>query len=62
MSRKHNTRHPERGRSRYGERLTARGLSKAPAMESAEHLERVQDARKRRTGSPFPSRFDGETA
>jgi hypothetical protein len=29
MSRKHNTKHPERGRSHYPQRLTARGISSA---------------------------------
>lgn len=32
MSRKHNTRHEERGRSRYRLRLSKRGLTKAPTM------------------------------
>jgi hypothetical protein len=29
MSRKHNTKHPQRNRSRYPQRLTARGISSA---------------------------------
>jgi hypothetical protein len=55
MSRHHNTRHPDRGRSHYPDRLTRRGLSRAPEMESVENLRSKQEARERRTGSPFPS-------
>ena len=54
MSRHHNTQHPDRARSHYPARLAARGLSKAPAMESVESLRARQEARQRRTGSPFP--------
>lgn len=42
MSRKHNTRHPERGRSNYPRRLGARGLTKAPQMPSLDNLRRKQ--------------------
>ena len=45
MSRKHNTRHPDRSVSHYGDRLTKRGLSKAPAMEPMEVLEKRQERR-----------------
>ena len=38
MSRKHNTQHPERSRSRYPARLEARGLTRAPALESLDRL------------------------
>lgn len=46
MSRKNNTKHPERGRSRYKERLAARGV-KGPAvrMVDVEVLRRRQDGR-----------------
>ena len=37
MSRKHNTQHI-RSRSHYGQRLADRGLSKAPTMQTVEHL------------------------
>lgn len=56
MSRKHNC--PKRGRrnkSHYPERLTARGLTKAPQMESVEVLRARQERRKAQTGSLFPT-------
>lgn len=58
MSRKHNAPHPDRGRSRYGERLVRRGLSKSPVMESVESLRTRQEARMKRTG--FPWNFGAE--
>lgn len=42
MSRKHNTKHPDRGRSNYGRRLEARGLSHAPVMADVIYLRRKQ--------------------
>jgi hypothetical protein len=57
MSRHHNTKHPERGRSRYPERLARRGHSKTPQMESLDHLRDTQNARVRRQGYPFPSDY-----
>jgi hypothetical protein len=38
MSRKHNTQHPDRGRSHYPDRLAARGLTKAPTMPDLDRL------------------------
>ena len=55
MSRKFNTKHPERGRSNYPARLSARGHSKAPQMPTLDHLREVQNARIRRQGHPFPT-------
>lgn len=55
MSRHHNTQHPDRTRSHYPERLDRRGLSKAPAMEPVENLRSRQEARIKKTGSPFPA-------
>lgn len=42
MSRKYNTQHPGRARSRYPQRLAKRGLSKAPALPPLEWLRRKQ--------------------
>lgn len=42
MSRKHNTKHPARTRSRYPLRLAKRGLSKAPSLPSLEWLRAKQ--------------------
>lgn len=42
MSRKYNTKHPNRARSNYPARLEARGLSKAPQMPTLEYLRRHQ--------------------
>jgi hypothetical protein len=53
MARKHNTRHPDRARSRYPGRLSKRGLSKAPPMASPENLRTAQERRARETGSPW---------
>ena len=58
MSRHHNTRHPERGLSRYPQRLAARGLTKAPAMPTLENLRARQERRLAQTGSPFPARIE----
>lgn len=55
MSRKHNTKHPERGRSGYPARLAARGLSKAPTMATVEHLRYIQNRRVEQTGYPWPT-------
>lgn len=54
MSTKHNTKHADRGKSHYKTRLQARGYSKAPAMEGLDTLRARQEARIKRTGSPFP--------
>ena len=42
MSRHYNTQHPERSRSHYPARLTARGLTKTPAMPTLEYLRNKQ--------------------
>lgn len=42
MSGKHNTKHPDRSRSNYPERLEARGLSKTPEMASLDYLRHHQ--------------------
>ncbi len=55
MSRHHNTKHPERGRSNYKVRLGSRGLTKAPTLEPADNLRTRQEARKKRTGVPWTS-------
>lgn len=44
MTRKYNTKHPERNRSNYPSRLEARGLSKAPQMPTLESLRKKQRA------------------
>lgn len=62
MTTRHNTRHPDRVRSRYPERLARRGLTRAPAMESVEALRSRQEARIRKTGSPFPVSHEEEEA
>lgn len=57
MSKKHNTQHPERSRSRYPQRLAARGLSKTPRMaeiDGSQGLRARQERREEQTGSPFP--------
>lgn len=53
MSRKHNTRHPDRGRSRYPLRLEKRGLSRAPAMPSLDSLRKIQERRTEEQGYPW---------
>ncbi len=62
MSRKHNC--PKRGqhaRSRYRQRLSARGMKTTPVMLPVEELRDIQTARKRRTGSQWPdARDDGD--
>lgn len=63
MSRKHNTKHPERSASRYAERLAKRGLRKAPMLdeiEGSQGLRSRQERRKDQTGSPFVSRASDE--
>jgi hypothetical protein len=45
VSRKHNTAHPDRGRSHYRDRLTKRGLSKSPRLEDLNTLEWRQERR-----------------
>lgn len=50
---------PKRGRrskSRYPQRLAARGLKAAPPMADAEQLAGVQKRRERETGSPWWTR------
>jgi hypothetical protein len=42
MSRKHNTKHPNRGLSKYTLRLARRGYHKTPTMESLADLKRRQ--------------------
>ncbi len=59
MSRHHNTKHPERGRSNYKVRLGSRGLTKAPTLEPADNLRTRQEARKKRTGVPWTLRGVG---
>jgi hypothetical protein len=55
MARKHNGRHPERGRSRYRDRLVRRGQSGAAVrMADIETLRRTQEARYARTRSWWP--------
>jgi hypothetical protein len=44
LSRKFNTRHPDRGRSKYPARLSARGLSRPPSMPTVESLRRCQSS------------------
>lgn len=44
MSKKHNTKHPNRGLSNYPERLRKRGLHKAPMMASLAELKKRQKA------------------
>lgn len=54
MSRKHNTKHPERGRSNYPARLSARGLSRTPEMEDSATLRKRQLKRIEETGYVWP--------
>jgi hypothetical protein len=42
MARKHNVKHPDRGTSNYPARLSARGLSRAPALATVDSLRRRQ--------------------
>jgi hypothetical protein len=42
MARKHNTKHPDRGTSNYPARLSARGLTRTPAMATVESLRKRQ--------------------
>lgn len=53
MSRHHNTQHPERGRSRYPQRLEARGLRKSPVMTPVDVLRTRQARRVEETGVPW---------
>lgn len=53
MSKKRNTKHPDRGRSNYPNRLVKRGLSKTPSMESIETLRKRQERREEETGFPY---------
>ena len=48
MSRKYNCKHPDRGISKYIDRLRRRGLSKTPRMES------LVDLKKRQKIEPIP--------
>lgn len=58
MSRKYNTKHPERGRSNYPARLTARGLSKTPVMGDLDYLRNKQIRRVAEFGAPWPRMRD----
>ena len=49
MSTKHNTLHPDRAKSNYKNRLTKRGLSKAPALTPLDTLVRIQENRIKHT-------------
>jgi hypothetical protein len=65
VSRKHNTQHPERNRSRYPERLAARGLGKAPRMaeiDGTQGLRARQERREKETGSPVARTSQEEAA
>lgn len=53
MSRKHNTKHNERGTSNYPRRLKRRGLAGTPVMETVEALQKRQDKREELTGVPY---------
>jgi hypothetical protein len=56
MARKHNGRHPDRGRSHYRDRLAACGQTGATVrMQDAGDLKRTQAAREARQGSPWPT-------
>jgi hypothetical protein len=57
MSRKHNGRHPERGRSRYRDRLARRGTAQV-AMPGLDDLRATHAARERRNGHPWPLAAD----
>lgn len=48
MSRKHNTKHPGRARSRYPQRLEARGLGKAPMLAEIEGTQGLRARQERR--------------
>jgi hypothetical protein len=53
MTRRYNTKHTERGRSRYPLRLQARGLTKAPPLAPLSGLQARQEARVKNTGHPW---------
>jgi hypothetical protein len=56
MTKKYNTKHPDRSRSRYPLRLTARGLGKSPTLaqiEGSTGLRARQTRRKDETGHPW---------
>lgn len=53
MTKHHCTKHPTRSRSHYPERLTARGLSKAPHLEPLDLLRKRQEARVERGEPPW---------
>lgn len=56
MARKHNAPHPDRGKSRYRERLARRGQSGSSVMMlSVEDLRRIQNARFGRQGDWWPT-------
>ena len=55
LTTKHNCKHPERARSRYPERLRARGLSKAPLMLPLATLRSRHLARIKEHGTPWPT-------
>jgi hypothetical protein len=62
MARKHNTKHPDRGRSNYPARLSARGLGKTPAMTDVETLRSRHANRIKSTGQPWPASSESEAA
>lgn len=45
MTKKFNTKHPDRGRSQYPRRLRDRGLTKAPKLEDVDRLRERQERR-----------------
>ena len=53
MSRKHNTRH-DRSKSRYPERLRARGLGRSPRQPRLSDLRALHARRTQATGTPCP--------
>ena len=54
MTRKHNTKHPDRGWSNYKHRLAKRGLTNTQVrMEPLEVLRRRQERRIEETGVPW---------
>lgn len=61
MSVKHHCKHPSRGKSNYPRRLRKRGLSKAPALEDTETLQKRQERRTEETGVPWAV-WTGEAA
>lgn len=59
MARRHNTKHPERGKSRYRQRLQARGVKNtAGRMEDVDTLRK----RQRNTLGALPAEWASEAA